>query len=223
MEKDLDFYDDGKVSKFNEALLQMLRIHFLQSRMHQVRTNPLLFDPTENAYGYQIWLSCLEGLFSETFSKLSLKKKAEGNEKLNILRELIVSIPIKQNVINKVSNSQMILTNNSAWNIIRPKLFEFELTIKERAKIFETINYFLELKNSNLPIKEKLSKHLGDGIFELRSYLSEKIARTLYFYQRGAKIIITHGFVKKTQKTPRNEIKKAKDLRDLYNKRLEND
>jgi phage-related protein len=68
-----------------------------------------------------------------------------------------------------------------------------------------------------------LSKHLEDGIFELRSYLSEKIARALYFYQRGARIIITNGFVKKTQKTSRNEIKKAKDLRDLYNKRLKND
>ena len=101
--------------------------------------------------------------------------------------------------------------------------FIFELTIKERAKIFETINYFLELKNSNLPIKEKLSRHLEDGIFDLRSYLADKIARTLYFYQRGSKIIITHGFVKKTQKTPRNEIKKAKELRSLYNKRLEND
>ena len=101
--------------------------------------------------------------------------------------------------------------------------FIFELTIKERAKIFETINYFLELKNSNLPIKEKLSRHLEDGIFELRSYLADKIARALYFYQRGSKIIITHGFVKKTQKTPRNEIKKAKELRSLYNKRLEND
>lgn len=101
--------------------------------------------------------------------------------------------------------------------------FIFKLTIKERAKIFETIDYFLELKNSNLPIKEKLSRHLEDGIFELRSYLADKIARTLYFYQIGSKIIITHGFVKKTQKTPRNEIKKAKELRDLYNKRLEND
>ncbi len=101
--------------------------------------------------------------------------------------------------------------------------FIFELTIKERAKIFETIDYFLELKNSNLPIKEKLSRHLEDGIFELRSYLADKIARTLYFYQKGSKIIITHGFVKKTQKTPRNEIEKAKELRSLYNKRLEND
>lgn len=94
--------------------------------------------------------------------------------------------------------------------------FILNLTLKERAKIFETINYFLELKNNNLPIKEKLSKHLEDGIFELRTYLSDKIARTLYFYQKGAKIIITHGFIKKTQKTPIGEIEKAKSLRKLY-------
>jgi hypothetical protein len=31
--------------------------------------------------------------------------------------------------------------------------FILGLTVKERAKIFETINYFLELKNNNLPIK----------------------------------------------------------------------
>jgi len=93
------------------------------------------------------------------------------------------------------------------------------LTLKERAKIFETINYFLELKNNDLSIKEKLSKHLEDGIFELRTYLSDKIARTLYFYQKGAKIIITHGFIKKTQKSPRKEIEKAKALRKLYNER----
>ena len=97
--------------------------------------------------------------------------------------------------------------------------FVLGLTLKERAKVFETINYFLELKNNNLSIKEKLSKHLEDGIFELRTYLSEKIARTLYFYQKGAKIIITHGFIKKTQKTPSKEIEKAKVLRKLYNER----
>jgi hypothetical protein len=45
-----------------------------------------------------------------------------------------------------------------------------------RAKIFETINFFLELKNRNLPIKENLSKHLDDGIFELRISLRDKIA-----------------------------------------------
>lgn len=101
--------------------------------------------------------------------------------------------------------------------------FVLGLPIEERAKLFETINYFLELKNQHLPIKESLSKHLEDGIFELRISLLRKIARTLYFYQKGAKIIITHGFIKKAQKTPRKEIQRAKELREKYNQRLEND
>ncbi|MCP4106638.1 MAG: type II toxin-antitoxin system RelE/ParE family toxin [Desulfobacteraceae bacterium] len=101
--------------------------------------------------------------------------------------------------------------------------FVLNLPVKERAKLFETINYFLELKNRNLPIKESLSKHLEDGIFELRTSFREKIARTLYFYQIGSKIIITHGFIKKTQKTPRKEIKKAKTIREEYNRRSDHD
>ena len=101
--------------------------------------------------------------------------------------------------------------------------FVLSLTLKERAKIFETINYFIELKSDNLPIKGKLSKHLDRGIFELRTYLRDKIARTLYFYQRDAKIIITHGFIKKTQKTPSKEIARAKMLRKLFNERSKHD
>ncbi|MCH8873736.1 type II toxin-antitoxin system RelE/ParE family toxin [candidate division KSB1 bacterium] len=49
---------------------------------------------------------------------------------------------------------------------------------------------------------------------------SPKIVRNLYFYESGAKIIITHGFIKKTQKTPRKEIEKAKNLRKKYQARL---
>jgi len=45
--------------------------------------------------------------------------------------------------------------------------FLSHFSIKDKAKIFETINYFLELKNQGLPIKEKLSKHLEGGIFKL--------------------------------------------------------
>ncbi len=103
------------------------------------------------------------------------------------------------------------------------KNFILGLTLKERANIFETINHFLELKNNNLAINEKLSKHLDDGIFELRTYLRDKIVRSLYFYQKGAKIIITHGFIKKTRKTPGREIDKAKELRKLYEERIDYD
>lgn len=96
--------------------------------------------------------------------------------------------------------------------------FVLGLPIPERAKIFETINYFVELKNHNLPVKKSLSKYLEDGLFELRTSLIDKIARSLFFYEKGAKIIITHGFLKKTQKTPRKEIEKAKKLRNRYHK-----
>ncbi len=51
--------------------------------------------------------------------------------------------------------------------------FIYNLTVKERARIFETINYFIELKNQNLPIKESLSKYLKNGIFELRTSLAK--------------------------------------------------
>ncbi|MGE0087497.1 MAG: type II toxin-antitoxin system RelE/ParE family toxin [Desulfococcaceae bacterium] len=101
--------------------------------------------------------------------------------------------------------------------------FILNLPIKERARIFEAVNYFLELKNMGLPIKESLSKHLEDGIFELRAYLHDKTARTLYFYQRGKRIIITNGFIKKSQKTPRKEIEKAKALRNEYERRPAHD
>ena len=44
---------------------------------------------------------------------------------------------------------------------IKPfKEFTLSLSLKERAKLFETINYFLELENNSLLIKENLSKHL---------------------------------------------------------------
>ena len=94
------------------------------------------------------------------------------------------------------------------------------LEFNERARVFESINRFLELKNQNLPIKENLSKHLDEGIFELRTSLTSKIARSLYFYQVGARIVITHGFIKKTEKIPRSEIEKAKELREFYNKKV---
>jgi len=36
--------------------------------------------------------------------------------------------------------------------------FIISLSAKERARIFETINYFFELKNNDLPVKENLSR-----------------------------------------------------------------
>ena len=90
------------------------------------------------------------------------------------------------------------------------------LFIKERAKTFAYIEKLVELKSIGIQPKENLSKHLDDGIFELRVSFENRISRSLYFYESDKQIIFTHGFVKKGQKTPKNEIGKAKTIRKLW-------
>ncbi len=60
------------------------------------------------------------------------------------------------------------------------------------------------------------SRYLTDGIFELRIRSGSDISRILYFFQIGQKIILTNGFIKKTQKTPRREIELARQYKNDY-------
>lgn len=66
------------------------------------------------------------------------------------------------------------------------------------------------------------SKSLGDGIFELRCQQSKNKTRILYFFNADQNIVMTNGFTKKTQKTPRNEIELAKTRRKDYLERHSN-
>ena len=66
-----------------------------------------------------------------------------------------------------------------------------------------------------------LSESLQDGIFELRAKVGSNISRVMYFFVIGNQAVLTHGFIKKTQKTPSKEIERAKKIRDDYIKRLE--
>lgn len=90
------------------------------------------------------------------------------------------------------------------------------LSIRERAKIFAYIEKLIVLKNSGLHPKENVSKHLGDGIFEMRVSFENRTSRSFYFYEAEKQIIFTHGFVKKEQKTSKVEIEKAKNIRSLW-------
>ena len=87
---------------------------------------------------------------------------------------------------------------------------------KMRAKMVRTID-LLEIHGGSLRAPE--SKHLEDGIFELRASFGGSITRVLYFFYTGNTAVLTHGFVKKTQKTPRNEIVRAKEYRTDYLRR----
>jgi phage-related protein len=60
------------------------------------------------------------------------------------------------------------------------------------------------------PIGMPLVRSLGDGLWEIRSRLSsQKIARLILCFHQQT-LVVLHGFIKKTQKTPFEELKLAK-------------
>jgi len=59
------------------------------------------------------------------------------------------------------------------------------------------------------PVGKPLVDNLGDGIWEVRSRLDNGIARTL-FAMVDQEIVLLHGFIKKQQKTPADELDRAK-------------
>lgn len=97
---------------------------------------------------------------------------------------------------------------------------EFLLSVddKMRARMMRTIEL---LAKNGTALRMPYSEHIVDGIFELRAKAGSDISRVLYFFVIGKRIVLTNGFVKKTQKTPKNEIELAKKYRNEYLNREE--
>ena len=70
------------------------------------------------------------------------------------------------------------------------------------------------------PMGMPLCKSLGDGLWELRSTLPNRVARVIFFLD-GETFIVVHGFIKKAQKTPKEELDTAKARKKLYRTRDE--
>lgn len=96
------------------------------------------------------------------------------------------------------------------------KDFLLILDKKMRAKMLRMITILAE---NGTELREPYSKYISDGIFELRAKVSSNIARVLYFFWSGRLIILTNGFIKKTQKIPYEELERAKRYRTDYFKR----
>lgn len=60
------------------------------------------------------------------------------------------------------------------------------------------------------PVGMPLCRALGDGLWEVRTSLpSNRIARVLFSVQQS-RILVLHGFIKKTQKTPPDDLALAR-------------
>jgi phage-related protein len=62
------------------------------------------------------------------------------------------------------------------------------------------------------PIGMPVCKPLGDGLYEVRSSLSQnQIARALFYIDAKSRMVLLHAFIKKTQKTPPPELELARE------------
>jgi phage-related protein len=111
--------------------------------------------------------------------------------------------------------------------------------LKTGRKVYFYGNHFQEFYNSLEPIvrkkvdwiiglvcdleiiPSKYFKHIvgSDGLYEIRIMVHRNIYRVFCFFDTGNLIIILHGFQKKTQKTRKSEIVKAKKLKSEYYER----
>ena len=86
---------------------------------------------------------------------------------------------------------------------------------KMRTKAFSSVEM---LREYGPRLGMPYSRFLGDGLFELRVGQANNIVRILYFFFSDERVVLTHGFVKKTQKTPVSEMRRAKRLRNEWRK-----
>jgi phage-related protein len=94
--------------------------------------------------------------------------------------------------------------------------WDFYNPLKQNVK--DKMDYVLQIVISVQRIPTKFFKHLEDGIYEIRIEVGSNIYRIFAFFDDNKLVILLHGFQKKTQKTPRKELERAKKLRkDYYN------
>ena len=91
--------------------------------------------------------------------------------------------------------------------------FMLNLDVKMRAKMVGLLEILEEKGNL---LREPYTKHLENGIYEIRCKVGNNISRIMFFFYYQGEIVLTNGFIKKTMKTPKREIELAKQFRKDY-------
>lgn len=87
-------------------------------------------------------------------------------------------------------------------------------TEKVKTKIDEVL--FLITIVERVPRKFLQHMEGTDGLYEVRIELGSNIFRIFCCFDEGKLVVLFNGFQKKTQKTPKSEIEKAKKLKAEY-------
>ena len=134
----------------------------------------------------------------------------EKSPKVFFFRNTLLTLQANKAFMNRKSIS--ILLSEEAENFVKSQ------PIKAQKKI-----YFNIFKVEGGVMDKELFKKLEDSeIWELRTLYDGMCYRLFAFWEKdlGAYVMVTHGIVKKTQKTPKTEIEKAERLmHEYYNNR----
>ena len=88
----------------------------------------------------------------------------------------------------------------------------------QKEEVRKKLNWTLQLISIQERIPEKFFKHItgSDALFEIRVEVGSDIFRVFSFFDKGNLVVLINGFQKKTQKTPKSEIKMAEKLKKEY-------
>jgi phage-related protein len=71
------------------------------------------------------------------------------------------------------------------------------------------------------PIGMPVCRPLGDGVYEVRTNLTgNRIARVLFYIDKKGRMVLLHGFIKKTQKTPVEDLELARSNKNKHQRSL---
>ena len=111
---------------------------------------------------------------------------------------------------------------NFAMEIVREIIFyknHFELFYKRLpGKVRKKVDYVLYMISVTEHIPTKLFKNIenANGLFEVRIEYGSNIYRVFCCFDTGRLLVLFNGFQKKSQRTPNNELEKAKQILDEY-------
>lgn len=145
----MGFEYESKDSSFNEAVLKLDRINQMQDILN--RTRHLIWnrviDGGHKKWGFEIIISCLEGLFLEVAGKLNAGKKGEEDSEMETGLSLRDDCWKAYNTISNIQ-PQMWSKKPEAMSGLSKSFFDFELFLRQ----------MLEVHNMSIPNKANMGR-----------------------------------------------------------------
>jgi phage-related protein len=98
--------------------------------------------------------------------------------------------------------------------VFKRYFLDFYEELDEKAQ--EKIDYALMLLKKESRLSNRFVKRMSGSIYELRAIYKNKHYRIFFVFDEGNIVVLFHGFLKKTRKTPMEELERVKRIKREY-------